>query len=98
MRATPAERLIAGLTIGVLTAVVLIPMGWALVTSLKTEATVITFPPTLLPSPATLDSYAAVFLQKNFAVELFNFNAAAREMIMPDGLAAHFQVFVQRKV
>ena len=31
-------------------------------------------------------------------VELFNFNAAAREMIMPDGMAAHFQVLVQRKV
>jgi len=30
--------------------------------------------------------------------ELFNFNAAAREMIMPDGMAAHFQVLVQRKV
>ena len=29
--------------------------------------------------------------------ELFNFNAAAREMIMPDGMAAHFQVLVQRK-
>jgi len=72
MRATPAERLIAGLTVGVLTAVVLVPMAWALVTSLKTEATVITFPPTFLPSPATLDSYAAAFLQKNFATELFN--------------------------
>jgi SAM-dependent MidA family methyltransferase len=31
-------------------------------------------------------------------VELFNFNAGAREMIMPDGMAAHFQVLVQRKV
>jgi ABC-type glycerol-3-phosphate transport system permease component len=72
MRATPAERLIAGLTVGVLTAVVLVPMAWALVTSLKTEATVIAFPPSFLPSPATLDSYAAVFLQKNFATELFN--------------------------
>jgi len=30
-------------------------------------------------------------------VELFNFNAAARELIMPDGMAASFQVLVQRK-
>ena len=30
-------------------------------------------------------------------IELFNFNAAAREMIMPDDMAAHFQVLVQRK-
>jgi SAM-dependent MidA family methyltransferase len=29
-------------------------------------------------------------------MELFNFNAGAREMIMPDGLAAHFQILVQR--
>ena len=72
MRTTPAERLISWLTIGVLTAVVVGPMAWALVTSLKTEATVITFPPSFFPSPATLVSYAAVFRQQNFAIELFN--------------------------
>jgi ABC-type glycerol-3-phosphate transport system permease component len=72
MRATAVERLIAFLTIGVLSAVVLGPMAWALVTSLKTEATVITFPPVFLPTPATLASYAAVFLQQNFATALFN--------------------------
>ena len=31
-------------------------------------------------------------------MELFNFNAGGREMIMPNGMAAHFQVLVQRKV
>ena len=72
MRTTPAERLISRLTIGVVTAVVVGPMAWALVTSLKTEANVITFPPSLLPSPATLASYVAVFRQQNFLVELFN--------------------------
>src|SRR3954464_12935899 len=71
-RATPAERLIARLTVGVLTALVVAPIAWALVTSLKTEASVITFPPSLLPSPATLASYVAVFRQQNFAIELFN--------------------------
>lgn len=45
MRKTPAERLLSPLTIGVLVAVVVGPMAWALVTSLKTEANVITFPP-----------------------------------------------------
>ena len=30
-------------------------------------------------------------------VEFFNFNAAARELIMPNGMAASFQVLVQRK-
>jgi ABC-type glycerol-3-phosphate transport system permease component len=104
MRATPAERLIAGLTIGVLTAVVLIPMAWALVTSLKTEATVITFPPTFLPSPATLDSYRAVFLQKNFAAELFNsvFYALASIVLtlavsVPAGYAASRMTFPAKR-
>jgi len=72
MRTTLAVRLISLLTIGVLTVVVVGPITWALVTSLKTEANVITFPPTLLPSPATLASYLAVFRQQNFAIELFN--------------------------
>ncbi len=72
MRTTLAVRLISLLTIGVLTVIVVGPITWALVTSLKTEANVITFPPTLLPSPATLASYVAVFRQQNFAIELFN--------------------------
>ncbi|WP_409189303.1 carbohydrate ABC transporter permease [Bradyrhizobium sp. RDM4] len=72
MRKTPAERLLSPLTIGVLVAVVVGPMAWALVTSLKTEANVITFPPSLLPSPATLASYVAVFRQQNFVIELLN--------------------------
>jgi ABC-type glycerol-3-phosphate transport system permease component len=72
MPTTLAVRLISLLTIGVLTVVVVGPITWALVTSLKTEANVITFPPTLLPSPATLASYLAVFRQQNFAIELFN--------------------------
>ena len=72
MRTTLAVRLISLLTIGVLTVIVVGPITWALVTSLKTETNVITFPPTLLPSPATLASYLAVFRQQNFAIELFN--------------------------
>src|SRR6266568_3109911 len=72
MRTTLAVRLISLLTIGVLTVIVVGPITWALVTSLKTETNVITFPPTLLPSPATLASYVAVFRQQNFAIELFN--------------------------
>jgi ABC-type glycerol-3-phosphate transport system permease component len=72
MRATPTEYLISRLTIGFLTAIVVGPMAWALVTSLKTEANVITFPPSFLPSPATLAGYVAVFREQNFVVELFN--------------------------
>src|SRR5581483_1898974 len=71
-RATPAERLIARLTIGVLIALVAAPIASALVTSFKTEARVITFPPLLLQSPATIASYLAFFRQQNFAIELLN--------------------------
>lgn len=72
MRTPPAERLISRMIVAVLTAIVVCPMAWALMTSLKTEASVIAFPPSFLPSPATLASYVAVFKQKNFASELFN--------------------------
>jgi multiple sugar transport system permease protein len=72
MPTTLAVRLISLLTIGILTVVVVGPITWALVTSLKTETNVITFPPTLLPSPATLASYVAVFREQNFGIELFN--------------------------
>lgn len=69
---SPTESLISPLTVCVLTAIVVGPMAWALVTSLKTEANIAAFPPTFLPSPATLSSYADVFKQRNFAIELFN--------------------------
>jgi multiple sugar transport system permease protein len=71
-RTTPAERLTSCFIIGGLTAVVVGPIAWALLTSLKTEANVITFPPSFLPSPATTASYEAVLRQQNFATELFN--------------------------
>jgi ABC-type glycerol-3-phosphate transport system permease component len=69
---SPTETLISPLSVCVLTAIVVGPMAWALVTSLKTEANIAAFPPTFLPSPATVSSYADVFKQKNFAIELFN--------------------------
>ena len=105
MRTTPAERLISRLTISVLTVIVVGPMAWALVTSLKTEANVITFPPSLLPSPATLASYVAVFQQQNFATELFNsvFYATASIALtlavsVPAGYAASGNVPAKRAV
>jgi ABC-type glycerol-3-phosphate transport system permease component len=47
-------------------------MAWALVTSIKTEANITSYPPTFLPSSATLASYSDVLKQPNFAIELFN--------------------------
>jgi SAM-dependent MidA family methyltransferase len=44
-----------------------------------------------------LEEIAAAGKRITDHMELFNFNAAAREMIMPDSMAAHFQVLIQRK-
>ncbi len=72
MRTTPLERLVSRVALGLLVALVLGPLAWALSTSLKTEATVISYPPSFLPAPSTFSSYGAVFLQKNFLTELSN--------------------------
>ena len=50
-----------------------------------------------LLSEGALEEIAAAGNHLTDHMELFNFNAGAREMIMPDGMAAHFQVLVQRK-
>jgi multiple sugar transport system permease protein len=72
VRPTSLERFVSRVALGLLVALVLGPLAWALSTSLKTEATVISYPPSFLPAPSTLASYGAIFLQKNFLVELSN--------------------------
>lgn len=52
--------------------VVLTPLFWAGMTSFKTETTAVAYPPTLWASPFTWKNYVAVFIQKNFFVELWN--------------------------
>jgi multiple sugar transport system permease protein len=69
---SPSERLTSPLSILILSAIVMGPMAWALVTSIKTEANITSYPPTFLPSSATLASYSDVLKQPNFAIELFN--------------------------
>ena len=50
-----------------------------------------------LLSEGALGKIASAGNRMTDQTELFNFNAGAREMIMPDGMAAHFQVLVQLK-
>lgn len=50
-----------------------------------------------LLSEGAVDELAGAGNRIRDQVELLNFNAGARELIMPDGLAASFQVLVQRK-
>ena len=72
MRTSPAERWILRAIVAILVLGVVVPMSWALVTALKTEANVITYPPSFLPSPATLESFGAVLRHQTFATELMN--------------------------
>jgi ABC-type glycerol-3-phosphate transport system permease component len=72
MRTSPAERWILRAIVAILVLIVVVPMSWALVTALKTEANVITYPPSFLPLPATLESFGAVLRHQNFATELMN--------------------------
>lgn len=72
MRTTPLERLISRSALLLLSILVLGPLAWALSTSFKTEATVIAYPPSFLPSPPTGASYGAILRQPNFLNELSN--------------------------
>jgi multiple sugar transport system permease protein len=72
MRTSPAEHWILRAIVAMLVLSVVVPMSWALVTALKTEASVITYPPSFLPSPATLESFGAVLRHQTFATELMN--------------------------
>jgi multiple sugar transport system permease protein len=72
MRVSPTERSISLVAITVLVLIVALPLAWAVLTSLKTEATVVSYPPTLLPQPASIESYAAVLRHTNFLTELIN--------------------------
>ena len=51
---------------------VLIPLSWAVFTSLKSEASVMAYPPTFLPTDPSLSAYKTVFLNQTFASDLFN--------------------------
>jgi len=50
-----------------------------------------------LLTQGAMEEIAAAVSTISDQAELFNYNAAARELIMPDGMAASFQVLVQRK-
>jgi len=52
--------------------IVLGPVAWALATSFKTELEAVAVPPTLWPSPATLENYFKVFRDQSFARDFWN--------------------------
>lgn len=67
-----SEKALSWAILGALVLVVMIPLSWAVLTSLKSEASVIAYPPTFLPTDPTLAAYKAVFRHQTFASDLFN--------------------------
>jgi len=55
-----------------LTALALLPVVWALSTSLKNEVDAVGYPPSFIPAHATLSNYARVFTEPNFLRQLGN--------------------------
>lgn len=72
MRNSFSTRALPYTMLTLLSIAVLMPIAWALSTSFKPEASVISYPPVFLPSQLSFDGYLAVFRQQNFVVELFN--------------------------
>ena len=74
MLPSPQWRLPVGpLVVGLLLALmVLLPLAWAVATSLKNEVDAVQFPPSLIPRPFVLDNYAATLSEPNFVRQLLN--------------------------
>lgn len=74
MLPSPRWRLPVGpLVIGLLLALmVLLPLAWAVATSLKNEVDAVQFPPSLIPRPLVLDNYVATLSEPNFFRQLLN--------------------------
>jgi ABC-type glycerol-3-phosphate transport system permease component len=67
-----SEKVLSWAVLTALALVVLIPLLWAVLTSFKSEASVMAYPPSFLPTEASLSAYKAVFRHQTFASDLFN--------------------------
>lgn len=56
----------------IMSAIVLAPMVWGVMTSLKTEVGAVSYPPRFWPNPLTVINFAHVFTHETFGIELFN--------------------------
>ena len=72
MHVRRSEKILSWAVLAVLVLTVLIPLSWAVFTSLKSEANVIVYPPSLLPTDPSLSAYKSVFRNQTFASDLFN--------------------------
>lgn len=56
----------------VLSFVFIFPILWAFLSSFKTEGNIVSFPPQMLPNPATLDNYTAIFSRYPYSSWMVN--------------------------
>ena len=67
-----SEKVLSWAVLAALALVVLIPLSWAVLTSFKSEASVMAYPPSFLPTEPSVSAYKAVFRHQTFASDLFN--------------------------
>jgi ABC-type glycerol-3-phosphate transport system permease component len=67
-----SEKVLSWAVLATMVLVVLIPLSWAVFTSFKSEASVVVYPPTFLPTEASLSAYKAVFRHQTFVSDLLN--------------------------
>ena len=90
-----SEKILSWAVLTGLVLTVLIPLSWAVLTSLKSETNVMAYPPSFLPTDPSLAAYKTVFRNATFASDLFNsvFYALAAVLLavvlsVPAGYAA----------
>jgi ABC-type glycerol-3-phosphate transport system permease component len=67
-----SEKVLSWAVLSALALVVLIPLLWAVLTSFKSEASVMAYPPSFLPTEPSIAAYKAVLRHQTFASDLFN--------------------------
>ena len=67
-----SEKVISWAVLITLVLTVLVPLSWAVLTSLKSETSVMAYPPSLLPTDPSLSAYKTVFRNETFGRDLFN--------------------------
>ena len=67
-----SEKVLSWAVLTALALVVLIPLLWAVLTSFKSEASVMAYPPSFLPTEPSIAAYKAVLRHQTFASDLFN--------------------------
>ncbi len=70
--AGPSPKLVLAAATVLAIAFVVLPLLWAISTSLKTEVAAVAFPPSLLPRPLSLAAYWRVLTEQDFLAELSN--------------------------